>query len=156
MHLHRAHQLQAARRARLLATAALAGLTLAGAGLGWAATGETVAAAPGDYRLSMDLSVDGGAPRLQEAVTHGPYRLTGLHNGEGRDCEVELGLAERAGPTVLVQVQLFCDGKLSSQSLMLGKFGEPMTIAVGDGSQRPDGPRVMTKGFRLTVKVDKA
>jgi beta-lactamase regulating signal transducer with metallopeptidase domain len=152
MHLQ---QLAAPRGARLFAAAALAGFTLAGAGLGWAATGET-AAAPGDYRLSMDLSVDGGAPRHQEAVTRGAYRLTGLRNEEGRDCDAELALTQGKGATVIVQVKLFCDRKLASNPRMIGKLGEAMTIAVGTGVQQPDGTRVMTKGFRLSMKVDKA
>jgi len=146
----------APRRGRLAAAAALAGLTLAGASLGWAATGESAAPAAGGYRLAMDLSVDGGQAQHSEVVTDGRYRLGGLRDGEGRDCEAELALAEGAGATVAVKIELLCDGKVTAAPRLLGKLGEPIAIAIGRTEKKADGSYVTVQGFRLDMKVDKA
>jgi hypothetical protein len=148
----------APRRGRLAAAAVLAGLSFAGAGLGWAATGEGVAApaAGAGYRLAMDLSVDGGQARHREVVTQGSYHLAGLRNGEGRDCEADLTLAEGAGATVSVQLQLICDGKLAAAPRMVSRLGEPMAIAIGRTEKQADGSYLTVQGFRLSMKVDKA
>lgn len=144
------------RRARIAVAVLLAGFSVAGAGLGWAATGEAPLAGGGQYRLAMDLSIDGGAPRHDEVLTGGSYRLTGLRDEEGRDCEAELALADGKDATVAVQVRLVCDGKLASNPRMVAKLGEPMTVAIGRNEKQADGSHVMTEGFRLSMRVDKA
>jgi beta-lactamase regulating signal transducer with metallopeptidase domain len=164
MHLQHPHHSTGSRRVRLAVAAALAGYTLAGAGLGWAATfepaaaagGTTAGAASGGYRLAMDVSVDGGAVRHEEAVTRGAYHLTGLRNGEGQDCEADLALRDAANASVMVQVQLVCDGKPAAAPRLMGKLGETMTIAIGRNEKQADGSLVMASGFRLSMKIDKA
>jgi beta-lactamase regulating signal transducer with metallopeptidase domain len=161
MHLHHPQHhpqhLSGARRARMAAAAALAGFTLAGAGLGWAATGQaSPAATAGEYRLALDLSVDGGPARHEEAITRGAYHLAGLRDAEGRDCEAELGLADAARGSVMVQVTLVCDGRPAAAPRLMGKLGEPVTIAIGRTEKQADGSFVTVKGFRLSMKVDKA
>jgi beta-lactamase regulating signal transducer with metallopeptidase domain len=167
MHLQHPHHSTGSRRVRLAVAAALAGFTLAGAGLGWAATGEAAAsagattatataAAAGGYRLAMDVSVDGGAVRHEEAVTSGAYHLAGLRNSEGQDCEADLTLRDAANASVMVQVMLVCEGKPAAAPRLMGKLGEPMTIAIGRSEQQADGSHVIAKGFRLSMKIDKA
>lgn len=39
---------------------------------------------------------------------------------------------------------------------MVGKFGEPMTVAIGRNEKQADGSQVTVKGFRLSMRVDKA
>jgi bla regulator protein BlaR1 len=167
MHLQHPHHTTGSRRARMAVAAALAGFTLAGAGLGWAATGEagaaaattagsTAAATAGSYRLAMDVSVDGGAVRHEEAVTLGAYHLAGLRNGEGQDCEADLTLRDAANASVMVQVMLVCDGKPAAAPRLMGKLGEAMTIAIGRTEKQADGSYVTAKGFRLSMKIDKA
>jgi beta-lactamase regulating signal transducer with metallopeptidase domain len=158
MHLHHPHHQTGTRRVRLAVAAALAGFTLAGAGLGWAATGQAgpAGAAPGDYRLAMDLSVDGGPARHEEAVTRGAYRLTGLRDEEGRDCDAELALSDAPQASVMLQLSVVCGGKPAAAPRLMGKLGEPMTIAIGRNEKQADGSYRMAKGFRLSVKVDKA
>jgi len=144
------------RRGRLTA-ATLACFTFAGAGLGWAATGEPAGAPQsGGYRLALDLSVDGGAVRHEEVLTQGTHRLTGLRNGEGQDCVADLALSDDAGGAVDVRVRLECDGKPAGAPRLIAKFGEPVTIAVGRTEKRPDGSYVTAKGFRLNMRVDRA
>jgi beta-lactamase regulating signal transducer with metallopeptidase domain len=158
MHLHHPHHQSAARRARPAVAVALAGFTLAGAGLGWAATGQSgpAAASPGDYRLAMDLSVDGGPARHEEAVTRGTYHLAGLRDDVGRDCDADLALNDVPNAGVMVQVALVCEGKPAAAPRLMGKLGEPMTIAIGRTEKQADGSFVTVKGFRLSMKVDKA
>jgi hypothetical protein len=157
MHLHHPHHQTGTRRARLAVAVALAGFTLAGAGLGWAATGQAgPAASPGDYRLAMDLSVDGGPARHEEAVTRGTYRLAGLRDDVGRDCDADLALNDVPHAGVMVQVALVCEGKPAATPRLMGKLGESMTIAIGRTEKQADGSFVTVKGFRLSMKVDKA
>ncbi|MCS0590946.1 M56 family metallopeptidase [Massilia norwichensis] len=146
------------RRARIAIAVLLAGFSVAGAGLGWAASGEALplAAPGGQYRLATDLSIDGGAPSHDEVLTAGSHRLAGLRDGEGRDCEAELTLAEGKDATVAVQIKLVCDGKLASNPRMVARFGEPMTLAIGRNEKQADGSYVTAKGFRLSMRVDKA
>ena len=145
------------RRARIAAAAALAGLTVAGASLAWAATGEAAAAAgSGQFRLAMDLSIDGGPVRHQEVLTAGTHRLAGLRDGEGHDCVADLELTEGAGATVSVQMQLVCNGKPAASPRMLAKLGESMTLAIGRNEKQADGSYLTVSGFRLSMKVDKA
>jgi bla regulator protein blaR1 len=146
---------RAPRRGRL-AAAALACFTFAGAGLGWAATGEPAAASAGGYRLAIDLSVDGGAARHEEVLTQGAHRLAGLRDEEGRDCVADLALADAAHGTVSVQVLVVCGGKPAAAPRMIAKLGEPMTIAMGRTEKQADGSYVTAKGFRLSLKVDRA
>lgn len=167
MHLQHPHQSAGSRRVRLAVAAALAGFTLAGAGLGWAATGEAAASASaatpaataataGGYRLAMDVSVDGGAVRHEEALTSGAYHLAGLRNSEGQDCEADLTLRDAANASVMVQVMLVCAGKPAAAPRLMGKLGEPITVAIGRSEVQPDGSHAATKGFRLSMKIDKA
>jgi beta-lactamase regulating signal transducer with metallopeptidase domain len=158
MHLHHPQHRTGSRRVRLAVAAALAGFTLAGAGLGWAATGQAgpAAAAGGDYRLALDLSVDGGPARHEEAVTRGGYHLAGLRDAEGRDCEADLALKDAPNAGVMVQVALVCGGKPAGTPRLMGKLGEPVTIAIGRSEKQADGSFVTVKGFRLSMKVDKA
>ena len=146
------------RRARIAIAVLLAGFGAAGAGVGWAATGEALplAAAGGQYRLAMDLSIDGGAPRHDEVLTAGSYRLAGLRDDAGRDCAADLALEDGRDATVAVQVRLVCDGKLASNPRMVARLGEPMTIAIGRNEKQADGSHVLVKGFRLSMRVDKA
>ena len=147
---------RAPRRGRL-AAAALACFMFAGAGLGWAATGEPAGAPQsGGYRLALDLSVDGGAVRHEEVLTQGAHRLPGLRNGEGQDCVADLALSDDAGGAVDVRVRLVCDGKPAGAPRLMAKLGEPVTIAVGRTEKQPDGSYVTAKGFRLSMRVDRA
>jgi bla regulator protein BlaR1 len=153
MHLQ---DLVSPRRARIAVAVLLAGFSAAGAGLGWAATGEVPLSGTGRYRLAMDLSIDGGAPRHDEVLTQGSYRLTGLRDEAGRDCEADLALEEGKDATVAVQMKLVCDGKLASNPRMMARLGEPMTVAIGRNEKQADGSYVTAKGFRLSMRVDKA
>jgi hypothetical protein len=120
MHLQHPHHSTGSRRVRLAVAAALAGYTLAGAGLGWAATFEPAAAAggtpaaasaesaaaAGGYRLGMDVSVVGGAVG-QRLSPDGPAQwrrpgLRGRPRAEGRrerqrDGAGPAGLRRQAG-----------------------------------------------------------
>jgi hypothetical protein len=102
------------------------------------------------------VSVDGGAVRHEEAVTSGAYHLAGLRNSEGQDCEADLTLRDAANASVMVQVMLVCEGKPAAAPRLMGKLGEPMTIAIGRNEQQADGSHVIAKGFRLSMKIDKA
>ena len=146
------------RRARIAVAMLLAGFSVAGAGFGWAATGEAASssAGAGGYRLAMDLRIDGGAPRHDDVLTQGSYRLVGLRDEAGRDCAADLALADGKDATVVVQIKLVCDGKLASNPRMVAKLGETMTMAIGRNEQQADGSQVTVKGFRLSMRVDKA
>jgi bla regulator protein BlaR1 len=153
MHLQ---DLVSPRRARIAVAVLLAGFSVAGAGLGWAATGQAPLSGAGRYRLAMDLSIDGGAPTHDEVLTQGSYRLMGLRDEAGRDCEADLTLEDSKDATVAVQIKLVCDGKLASNPRMMARLGEPMTVAIGRNAKQADGSYVMAKGFRLSMRVDKA
>ena len=104
----------------------------------------------------QDLVSPRRAPRHDEVLTEGSYRLVGLRDERGHDCEADLALEDGKDATVAVQLKLVCDGKPAANPRMVARLGEPMTVAVGRNEKQADGSHVVTKGFRLSMRVDKA
>ena len=67
-----------------------------------------------------------------------------------------LALSDDAGGAADVRVRLVCDGKPAGAPRLMAKRGEPVTIAVGRTEKRPDGSYVTAKGFRPSMRVDRA
>jgi beta-lactamase regulating signal transducer with metallopeptidase domain len=150
----------APRRMRVAALLMLALLGAAGGRIAWAASRQVVevgAAAPDAVALkaSIDLSVDGAAPRHEERSARGALHLGGLRDAEGRACEAELMPRLARGDVVDLRMRLVCDGQPAGYPRLLARLGEPATIAIGRTERQADGSYVTTHGFKLTVRFDK-